>query len=398
MSDVRHHRRRPQRSGGGVLSREGRDEAARARARDAGRRRRDHQRDSSRVSLSRRSRTRCCSTSRSSAEMDLRRHGLELLWRRRATSARCHRTALRSCSERRRTNRRRPAARGVHRTRTRFRRSGTTSIAPRRCWRRRSGRRRRRTSTARAPATSGSLLKTGRDFRPLGTRDAHRLLRWLPMPVADLAREWFEDDLLRATIAAPASRARCSARDRRAARSCCCCAKPTGTWRAAAPAGARRPRRLTQAMAAAATAAGAEIRTARASSGSSSATSASPASLSAGRRSPATTVLSSVDPKTTFLELIDPVDLTPDFLLKMRNYRAPGTVAKVNLALSALPVVRRRHRTSMLTGRIHIGPDLDYLERAFDHAKYGEVSDAAVARHHDPLDARSPTSRPLART
>src|SRR5687767_4996706 len=49
-----------------------------------------------------------------------------------------------------------------------------------------------------------NLLKTGRAFRALGKRDAHRLLRWGPMPVADLMHEWFEHELVRATIAAPA--------------------------------------------------------------------------------------------------------------------------------------------------------------------------------------------------
>ena len=50
------------------------------------------------------------------------------------------------------------------------------------------------------------------------------------------------------------------------------------------------------------------------------------------------------------------MDLTPDFLLKMRNYRAQGTVAKVNLALSALPSFAGVTDAATLTGRIHIGP------------------------------------------
>ena len=49
-----------------------------------------------------------------------------------------------------------------------------------------------------------NLLKTARAFRALGKRGGHRLLRWGPMPVADLVRERFEHELLRATIAAPA--------------------------------------------------------------------------------------------------------------------------------------------------------------------------------------------------
>jgi phytoene dehydrogenase-like protein len=93
-----------------------------------------------------------------------------------------------------------------------------------------------------------------------------------------------------------------------------------------------------------------------------------------GRELPAATVVSAVDPKTTFLRLMDPVHLTPDFMSKMRNYRASGTIAKVNLALAALPKFSGAESKEALSGRIHIGPDIDYLERAFDHAKYGELS------------------------
>jgi phytoene dehydrogenase-like protein len=49
-----------------------------------------------------------------------------------------------------------------------------------------------------------NLLKTARAFRSLGQRDANRLLRWGPMAVADLMHEWFEHELLRATVAGPA--------------------------------------------------------------------------------------------------------------------------------------------------------------------------------------------------
>ena len=84
-------------------------------------------------------------------------------------------------------------------------------------------------------------------------------------------------------------------------------------------------------------------------------------------------VVSAVDPKTTFLRLIDPVDLSPEFVTQMRNYRAAGTVAKVNLALSALPAFGRRRCAGVVRPHSH-RPELDYLERAFDHAKYGEIS------------------------
>jgi phytoene dehydrogenase-like protein len=219
------------------------------------------------------------------------------------------------------------------------------------------------------------LLKSGREFRGLGKRGGHQLLRWLPMPIADFAREWFDDELLRATIAGPGVSG--TMLGPRSAGSTLVMLLREAHRRLS---GHRRlqvrggPGRLTEAMAAAAIAAGAEIRTdARVErilvrdervSG----------VVVSGREIETTTVLSCVDPKTMFLELFDPIDLTPDFLSKMRNYRAQGTVAKVNVALSALPPFRGVTDPGMLTGHIHIGPDLDYLERAFDHAKYGEVS------------------------
>jgi len=61
---------------------------------------------------------------------------------------------------------------------------------------------------------------------------------------------------------------------------------------------------------------------------------------------------------------------------KIRNYRTPGTVAKINLALSGLPEFKALQGVGngALKSRIHLGPDIDYLERAFDESKYGRFS------------------------
>jgi len=67
------------------------------------------------------------------------------------------------------------------------------------------------------------LLKTGRQFRALGKADAYRLIRWMPMAVADLAGEWFESEPLRATLAAGGGSARFSDRGPPAAPPPCCC-------------------------------------------------------------------------------------------------------------------------------------------------------------------------------
>jgi len=224
-----------------------------------------------------------------------------------------------------------------------------------------------------------NLLRVGRRFRALGKRDAYRLLRWGPMPVADLASEWFASDVLRATIAAPAISG--TMFGPRSAGSGLVLLLHEAAARLAGRPGPVRggPGALTAAMAAAARAAGAEIQTSVRVERILAADQRVTGVVAGGREIAADAVVSAVDPKTTFLALVDPVHLSPDFLSKIRGYRAAGTLAKVNLALSALPQFRGaaeagRH-DDVLSGRIHLGPSLDYLERAFDHAKYGELSE-----------------------
>jgi phytoene dehydrogenase-like protein len=220
------------------------------------------------------------------------------------------------------------------------------------------------------------LLKTGRRFRALGKKDGFRLLRWGPMAAADLVREWFESDLLQAAIAARAIFGASQG------------PRSAGTaalllFNAAvdpAPGGSSvtvkgGPGVLTTAMADAAREAGAEIRldadvtrvvvTKGRVTG---------VLLEDGREIAATAVISNADPKRTLLQLIDPIDLDPGFLTRIRNYRCRGTVAKINLALSSLPAFTGVAGHADLRGRLHIGSSLDYLERAFDASKYGEIS------------------------
>jgi phytoene dehydrogenase-like protein len=99
--------------------------------------------------------------------------------------------------------------------------------------------------------------------------------------------------------------------------------------------------------------------------------------LSTGEEISARAVISNADPKRTLLKLVDPTHLSPDFVMKLQHYRMPGTVAKVNLALSGLPkftALEGENHGRALSGRIHIGPEIDYLERAFDESKYGNFS------------------------
>ena len=223
-----------------------------------------------------------------------------------------------------------------------------------------------------------SMLKTGRALRNLGKRDLYRVLRWGPMAVADLVAEYFETELLRAVIAArgtfgtflgPWSAGSALQLLIRAAGD----PHPTGSaFFAAGGMGA-----VTQAMASAAMANGVEIRTGadvieiRVKNGA-----ATGVLLGTGEEIAARAVISNADPKRTLLKLTDPTNLSPDFVQKLQNFRGNGTVAKVNLALSGLPnfTALKNGNGDALKGRIHIGPEIDYLERAFDESKYGNFS------------------------
>lgn len=228
------------------------------------------------------------------------------------------------------------------------------------------------------------LVKVGRRFRSLGKKDMLRLLRWGPMPVADLAAEWFESGILRALVATrgifgtflgPRSPGTSAVLLMRAA------ADPHPVGAASFVKGGMGA--LSQALVKAASEAGAELRTsAEVSYIAVRDGRAAGVVLSTGEEIGARMVISNADPRRTFLGLLDPVYLDPDLILRMRNYRCHGTVAKVNLALAGLPSFTALKSADQstgsvlaaLAGRILIAPEVDYLERAFDDAKYGSFS------------------------
>jgi phytoene dehydrogenase-like protein len=237
------------------------------------------------------------------------------------------------------------------------------------------------------------LLKTGRRFRALGRRDAYALLRWGPMAVADLVGEWFETDALQAAIAARgihgAAMGPWSAGTGAVLLLAAATDPQPGGGSSTAAGG---PGAVTRAMADAARDAGVEIRTNADVRGILVRDGvAVGVQLADGTEILAPTVVSGADPRHTFLDLVDPVELDPGFITRMRNYRSIGAVAKVNVALGALPRVRGAGEdgSSVLAGRLHIGPGIDYLERAFDASKYGGISaapylDVAFPTLHDP--------------
>ena len=223
-------------------------------------------------------------------------------------------------------------------------------------------------------------LRLGTTFRHLGPKAGRETLRVLPMPVADLVGEVFETDAVRGAIASRAVQF-----------------TAMGPWTAGTAAvlladsagndgGAPGqtvfarggPGALARALAAAARAFGAEIRTGvEVVSVTTVDDRATGVALSSGEEIGARVVVSGVDPKRTLLGLVDPEVLGPTLCWRASNLRMPGCTAKVNLALSGLPRfagIEGPEGHERLSGRLIIAPGIDYLEQGADAAKYRRVS------------------------
>ena len=98
--------------------------------------------------------------------------------------------------------------------------------------------------------------------------------------------------------------------------------------------------------------------------------------LSDGTELDADVVVSSLDPRRTFLELVDPRELPTDLVENINRMKFQGTSAKVNFALDGLPTfpALADRGEEPFRGFINFGPTIDYLERAYDDAKYGWYS------------------------
>jgi phytoene dehydrogenase-like protein len=102
--------------------------------------------------------------------------------------------------------------------------------------------------------------------------------------------------------------------------------------------------------------------------------------LEGGEEIDAAVVASNLTPHSTFLDLVNARELQPEFLKAIRKYRSEGTSCKINLALSGLPNFSAlpgdngpQHRATM-----HICPSMEYVERAWDDAKYGRPSQSPL--------------------
>jgi phytoene dehydrogenase-like protein len=222
------------------------------------------------------------------------------------------------------------------------------------------------------------LLFLGRRFQKLSDRDQYNQVQLMTMSAVDFLDQWFETDVLKATMSASGI---------------------IGTFL-----GVRSPGTayvllhhymgeidgafrswgfarggtgaISLAIADAAREAGVEIRTKspiariRVAGGR-----ARGVVLENGDEIDAAVVSSSVDPRQTFLHMIGEKELPDEFVEDIRRYKFRGSSGKVNLALDALPDFRCMPGPGAhLRGAISISPSVEYMERAYDDAKYGRYS------------------------
>jgi len=229
-----------------------------------------------------------------------------------------------------------------------------------------------------SPAELLSMAKLGKHFRDLGQEHFHALYKLMTMSSADFLDEWFETDVLKATKSAsgiigtflgPRSPGSAYVLLHHYM------GEIDGAFRAwgFAKGGTGA---ISEAIASAARRFGATIRT---SAGVSRVLvrngQATGVVLDSGEEIRARVVVSGLDPKRTFLQLLESRELPIELVESISRFKFRGSSGKVNLALSELPNFTCMPGVGAhLRGAVSISPSLDYVERAYDDAKYGAFS------------------------
>jgi len=222
------------------------------------------------------------------------------------------------------------------------------------------------------------LAKLAWRFRGLGKHGSIEFMRALPMSIADLLDDWFENDRLKGALAALACADVCQGP----------MASGTAFTFMHRHVGAREgvfgqrlrhkegPQAIIRALEARARALGVTIET-----GSAvrrlqvKESQVTGATLASGEEIACPRAISSLDPYRSLLELVDPAWLDPEFILSVRNIRFRGVTTKILLALDGLPNLAG---VSSLAGTIVAAPSTRFVERAYDAAKYGRASGEPV--------------------
>src|SRR5688572_794620 len=210
------------------------------------------------------------------------------------------------------------------------------------------------------------LLEMGLDLRMMGRKDMINLIRLLPMTALEFVEEWFDSEQLKAAVASVAIHGVTLG------------VMSAGTgytllhnWlnrSGLTHVNVGKAGEITQALANAVKAFGGEIRC------ESEVMSirvenqvAKNVRLANGEEISANTILSAADPKHTLLKLVGPMELPPEFVWHTQSIKMRGSVAKVHLLTDS--------NHGIPDGTLVVAPTLKYLERAYDAAKYGEISE-----------------------
>ncbi len=226
-----------------------------------------------------------------------------------------------------------------------------------------------------------ALGKTALNIRMMGRNDMREFLRIAGINIYDILKENFDNPLLKGALSLDAvlgtnsgprsNNSVFTALHRMSGNT----GRPAGT--AAIPAGGMGA--VTEALAAAARKFGAEIRTGSpVASIAMDSNAVSGVRLVSGEQIAATIVISNADPKTTILKLLGARNVEAEFAQKVSNIRTNGNAAKLHLALDGLPDFKGVSQ-DQLGERLVIAPNVEYVERAFNHCKYGEYSTNPVA-------------------
>lgn len=222
------------------------------------------------------------------------------------------------------------------------------------------------------------LLELGLELKLAGRKDMLNFIRALPMTAQELLDEYFESDVVKAAIASVAIHSFTLGPMgagtgytlihnwmNRGGLALTPTPLPEGEGQGVRGIGA-----ITQTLANAVKASGGEIRTeSEVKSIKVESQIAKGVVLANGEEISANQILSSADPKHTLLKLVGAQDLPPEFVWHTQSIKMRGSVAKVHLQVGV------DDRPPLPDGTLVIAPSIKYLERAYDAAKYGEISE-----------------------
>ncbi len=218
----------------------------------------------------------------------------------------------------------------------------------------------------------------GINLRRIGKKDMQEFLRVASLPVRDLMDEYFDNDILKTTLGWDGLiGAKLAPRSPNSA-VLAMLYRLSGESRGAHTIPVGGINGLIDALSKSAVASGAEIRCSAEVGhilidGNADGLAAKGVRLANGDTIEAGRVISAADPQRTFLNLVGVEYLDIGFTNRIRRLRCDGYVAKLHLALDGAPEFEGLQQAD---GRMIIAPDLDAIEFAFDHAKYGECPDS----------------------